>query len=64
MARVKAEEIVDHLSSEFRAALEISVNEVIPGAKFDSRDLFKAFKLAVSRKCSSWEVVPDSSVEK
>jgi hypothetical protein len=35
MARMKPEEIVDHLSSEFGKALAAAVREVIPEARFD-----------------------------
>jgi hypothetical protein len=36
MAYIKPEEIVDHLSSAFRKALETSVREALPEAQFDS----------------------------
>jgi hypothetical protein len=63
MARVKIEEIVEDLSTEMRRALEAAVKEVLPDAEFDSYKLFRAFKRAVRRKCSTWERVPDSHVE-
>ncbi len=63
MARVKIEEIVDHLSSEMRRALEEAVRAQLPGAKFDSYQLFRDFKRAVYRKCNTWESVPDHYVE-
>ena len=63
MARIKAEEIVDDLSSEFRRALGDAVSEVLPGVSFDEYELFRAFKRAVRRKCRTWERVRDSHVE-
>ena len=63
MARVKPEEIVDDLGSEFRRALADAVEEVTPDAEFDEYDLFRAFKRAVRRKCNTWEPVRDSHVE-
>jgi hypothetical protein len=63
MAQIQPEEIVDHLRSEMRRALEEAVNEVIPNAKFDRDDLFRAFRLAVRRKCRTWEQVPDHFVK-
>jgi len=63
MARVKPKEIVDDLDSEFRRALADAVQEVMPGAQFDEYELFRAFKRAVGRKCSTWEGVRDSHVE-
>lgn len=63
MARVKIEDVVDHLSSEMRRALEDAIREEIPNAEFDAYALFRAFKRAVYRKCSVWENVPDQYVE-
>jgi hypothetical protein len=63
MARVKIEEIIDHLSSEMRSALADALSEVAPDADVNAGDLFSAFKRAVYRKCSIWENVPDQYVE-
>lgn len=63
MARVKIEEVVDHLSSEIRKALSIAVNNVIPNAEFDERQLFREFRRAVGRKCDTWERVPDQYID-
>jgi hypothetical protein len=63
MAQVKIEEVVDHLSTEMRRALEEAVGEVMPGAQFDSHELYRAFKRAVYRKCSTWERVPDQYIK-
>jgi division protein CdvB (Snf7/Vps24/ESCRT-III family) len=63
MARVKIEEIIDHLSSEMRKSLRDSVNKVIPEVTFDERELFRQFKREVSRKCSTWERVPDQYID-
>ncbi len=62
MARVQVENIVDHLSSEMRRALEDAVSEVVPGANVDAYELFRAFRRAVGRKCNTWESVPDHYV--
>lgn len=64
MARVKIEEIVDHLSTEMRRALEDAVKSVAPEADFDAYQLFREFRRAVGRKCNTWEKVPDHFVEK
>lgn len=63
MARIKPEEVVDDLQTEFTRALADAVEEVIPGAKFDERALFRAFKKAIGKKCSTWERVRDSHVK-
>ncbi|MXN31339.1 hypothetical protein [Delftia sp. CH05] len=64
MASVKMEEIVDHLSTEVRRALENSVRQVAPDARIDSYELFQAFRREIGRRCSTWEKVPDHYVEK
>lgn len=63
MARIKVEEVVDHLSGEFRKALVEALREVSPSTQVDEHEFFIAFKRAVYRKCSIWERVPDRFVE-
>lgn len=63
MAKVKIEDVVDHLSHEMKKALEDAVNQTVPNAHFDRNALFKAFKKAVYRRCSVWENVPDMYVQ-
>lgn len=63
MARVKVEEIVDHLDREFRRALKDSVTDTMPNANFDERELFRKFKRQIRRRCNTWERVPDRYVE-
>lgn len=63
MARVKMEEIVDHLSTEMRKALAIAVEKTIDDAEFNDRELYRAFRRAVGRKCNTWERVPDQFVD-
>ncbi len=64
MARIKIEDVVDHLDSEFRKALEAILQQHFPDKSFDSREVFRTFKKMVYRKCSVWEDVPDDLVEK
>ena len=64
MASVKMEEIVDHLSTEVRRALEDAVQQVAPNTRIDAYELFRAFRRAIGRKCSTWEQVPDDYVQK
>lgn len=64
MARVKVEEIVDYLGSDFRKALKNTINQQMPNNTIDEYALFREFKRAVSRKFGTWETVPDSYVEK
>lgn len=64
MAQVNIEDVIDHLQSEMRRALEEALKETVPGAKVDSYELFRAFRRAVRHKCSTWETVPEQYVRK
>jgi hypothetical protein len=64
MARVKIEEILDHLDSDIRNALQQTLEEHFPDQEFNPREVFRTFKRMVSRKCNTWETVPDKYVEK
>jgi hypothetical protein len=55
--------VIDDLSSDMRKALANAVKEVIPNVFFDEWELFRAFKRAVHRKCSTWEQVKDDHVD-
>lgn len=60
MARVKIEDIVDHLDNEFRAALQETYNQYFPDQQnININALFQTFKNKVYQKCSGWEYVPD-----
>jgi len=63
MARVKIEEIVDHLDGEFKKALVDTTMHFAPGVQFDRGALFRFFLQRVYHHCSSWKSVPDSAVE-
>ena len=63
MAKVNPEEIVDDLSREFRRALSDAASNTLPDVEFDDRELFRAFKRAVRRRCSTWEQVSDRHVK-
>jgi len=62
MAEVQMDEIVDHLRSEMRRALEDAVREVAPNVQIDFHELYRSFRRAVRRKCNQWEQVPDDYV--
>ena len=64
MAKIKIEEIIEHLDSELKRALEDTLKECFPNQDFDARVVFKTFIKQVSRKCGSWENVPDRFVKK
>ncbi|MGE0278501.1 MAG: hypothetical protein AB7M05_19550 [Alphaproteobacteria bacterium] len=64
MAYVNIEEIIDHLSTDIRRALEDTIQRTAPNTQIDRYQLFREFKRAVRRKCGQWEQVPDSLVRK
>lgn len=64
MAKIKIEDVVDHLRREFTRALEATVKKHFPDAEFDSKELFKDFLKEVYRKCSIWEEIPDKLIDK
>lgn len=64
MAYIQIEEVVDYLNSEMRKALEQAVQCTLPNAQFYSDRLFREFRRAVGRNCSTWVEVPDQFVEK
>ena len=63
MAKVKIEDVIDHLDTEIRNALAETIKDHFPNQSFDERDVFRTFKRMVGRKCSTWESVPDQYVE-
>ena len=64
MAKIKIEDVIDHLDSEIIKALEATINEHFPGQSFDNRAVYRTFKRMVYQKCNVWEEVPDNFVEK
>lgn len=63
MARIKIEPIIDHLSYNIRGALKSAVRDTMGDISFDEYELFREFKRAVSRKCNTWERVPDRYID-
>ncbi len=63
MARVKIEDIIDYLDSDFKKALARAVSQELPGASFNEGQLFRTFKRRLAARCSVWETVPDRYVE-
>jgi hypothetical protein len=63
MARIKIQSVIEKLDYELKRALEDAVGEVMPGAHIDRDELYRAFKRAVGRKCSTWVRIPDHHVQ-
>ena len=63
MARVKIEDVVYHLDSEFKKALDDTMAKFAPTAAYNRNELFGFFLKRVYHHCSAWENVPDGCVE-
>jgi hypothetical protein len=65
MAKIKIEDVLEHLDSEVKRALESTIREVYPSIQdVDRSVLFRAFIRGISRACNFWESVPDHLVER
>ncbi len=63
MARVKIEDVVYHLDSEFKKALADTMAAFAPNAAYDRNELFRFFLRRVYHHCSTWENVPDNCID-
>jgi len=63
MPKVKIEDVVYHLDSEFKKALDDTMKKFAPGVRYDRNELFKFLLAGVYKHCSAWENVPDSCVQ-
>lgn len=61
MAKVKMDEIVEHLQVQLQGAMRDVIRDM-KVQNLNDKDLFRAFKRAVSMRCGTWENVPDSCV--
>ena len=59
MAKLNIVEVIDHLETEFRKALNATLREQFPNQDFNSRTVFKTFKNEISNRCNSWEKIPN-----
>ena len=64
VARIKIEELVYALDTQFKKALENTVKKTFPYKEFDSRMLFVDFRKELGRQCQNWESVPNSCVQR
>lgn len=62
MAKVKIEEFIEHLDREIRKALEATLREHFPDQDYNSRTVFKTFQKEITKKCNSWEDVPNKFI--
>ena len=63
MARIRPNDIFDHFNPQLRAALDAAVDKTLPDVEVDKRQLYLAFRRALSAKLKPWESVPSSAVD-
>jgi hypothetical protein len=63
MARIRPNDIFDHFNPQLRAALDEAVDKTLPDIDIDRRELYRAFRRALSTKLKPWESVPSSAVD-
>ncbi len=63
MARIRPQEIFDHLNPQIRAALDEAVARALPGVEVDRRQLYLEFRRALATKVKQWENVPNAAVD-
>lgn len=64
MAKIKIEEVVYALDTQFKKALENTIKKFLPDSNVDTRMLFVEFRKELYRQCQSWESVPNSCVQR
>jgi hypothetical protein len=64
MAKIKIEELVYALDTQFKKALENTIKKVCPEKEVDSMMLFVDFRKELYRQCQSWESIPNSCVQR
>jgi len=63
MARIKLEQLLDHLGGKMRGALDDTLKAKFPDAQIDAQEFFRDFKRNLARRCRQWEDVPNNYVE-
>ena len=63
MARIRPNDIFEHLNPQMRAALDEAVDKTLLGVEVDKRQLYLAFRRALTAKLKPWESVPAAAVD-
>ncbi len=62
MAQIVVDDIVDHLSSEFKKALRRTLEKEMIGENNDINQIYRIFLKEIRRACNSTERVPDNYI--
>ena len=63
MARIRVEQVIDHLGGKIRGAMDETLKAMAPDADIDVQAFFRAFKANLKNRCRQWEDVPNNCVE-
>ena len=63
MAKVKIEELIDHLDRDIRKAFEATLREHFADQQYTAREVFKTFQKQIGKKCNAWEEVPNKFIK-
>ncbi len=63
MARIRVEQVVDHLGSRLRGAIDDTLKALAPDANVDAQEFYREMKKNLGRRCRQWEDVPNNYVE-
>ncbi len=64
MAKIKIEEVVYALDTQFKKALENTFKKICPEKEIESTMLFVEFRKELYRQCKGWESVPNACVQR
>lgn len=63
MARIRVEQVFDHLGSKLRGAIDDTLKALIPETKVEAQEFYRELKKNLARRCRQWEDVPNNHVE-
>ena len=63
MARIRVEQVIDHLGGKMRSAIDETLQKLAPDANVDAQAFYRTFKESLRQRCRQWEDVPNNSVE-
>ncbi len=63
MAKIKVDEFVDQLESEFKKALTSTIYKEIGDIDFNIKDVYNTFRKELIEKCNTWETLPNKYIK-
>ncbi|TCK98021.1 hypothetical protein EDC19_0427 [Natranaerovirga hydrolytica] len=63
MARIKIEGVLESLDYDLKKALRDTIDEYSKQSSMSDSELFRLFVKKATRRCSTWERVPDRFID-